>query len=94
MIVGFLASTSIGLVIPILYTYTAENFTTAFRATGVSVTDGLGHLGGAFCGQIVFAVYHAYGFSGAFVAMAATGLMAAVLLSFGIRATGRSLHHL
>ena len=94
MIVGFLASTSIGLVIPILYTYTAEIFTTAFRATGVSVTDGLGHLGGAFCGQIVFAVYHPYGFSGAFVAMAAAGLKAAVLLSFGIKATGRSLHHL
>jgi len=94
MVLGFTASLTIGLLVPILYTYTAENFHTAFRATGVSVTDGLGHLGGAFCGQIIFAVYRPFGFFGAFLTMAVTGIMAAILLSLGIRATGRSLHEL
>ena len=94
MVFGFLASVSIGLLIPILYTYTAENFSTGFRATGVSVTDGVGHLGGAFCGQIVFAIEHSFGFSGAFTVMAITGFLTAILVSLGIKTTGRSLHNL
>ncbi len=89
---GFIASTTIGLLIPILYTYTAENFATGFRATGVSATDGFGHLGGALAPIIVLAAYRAWDFSGAFYVMALTGLAAAVLLAFGIRTTGRPLH--
>lgn len=91
VLAGFLASTTIGLIVPILYTYTGENFPTAFRATAVAVSDGFGHLGGAFCGQIVFALYASFGFAGAFSGMAATGLLTAVLLSFGVRTAGRSL---
>jgi putative MFS transporter len=89
--VGFLASFTIGLIIPILYTYTGENFPTRFRATAVALSDGFGHLGGAFCGQIVFAIYGVFGFGGAFAGMALTGLLAGILLLFGTNSSGRSL---
>ena len=93
---GFIASTSIAVVIPILYTYTAENFPTAQRATCISVTDGFGHLGGAFCGQIILGVYgwfsHTpYAFAAAFSAMAVTGLVAAVLSLLGAKMTRRQV---
>lgn len=91
MVCGFIASTTIGLLIPILYTYTAENFPTGFRATGVSATDGIGHLGGALAPIVVLAVYHRWDFAGAFYTMGATGLLTAVLLALGIRTTGKPL---
>ena len=90
-VLGFVASCTIGLVIPLLYTITGESFPTSVRATGVALTDGFGHLGGAFCGQIIFAVEASYGFSGAFVAMALTGLLAALLVGFATGGTGQSL---
>jgi len=81
-ILGFVASFTIGFAIPILYTITGENFPTPVRATGVSLSDGFGHIGGAFCGQIIFGVEAWTGFAGAFLAMAATGVLAALLVSF------------
>jgi len=90
-LLGFLASFTIGFVIPILYTITGENFPTSVRATGVSLSDGFGHLGGAFCGQIILGVEAIYGFSGAFFAMAATGLLTAILVSFVSDQTGSQL---
>jgi len=90
-ILGFVASFTIGFVIPVLYTITGENFPTPVRATGVSLSDGIGHLGGAFCGQIIFAVEASTGFLGAFLAMALTGLLTAILVCFVGRHTGESL---
>ncbi|MCS5636245.1 MAG: MFS transporter [Myxococcota bacterium] len=90
-ILGLVASFSIGFFIPVLYTITGENFPTRVRATGVSLSDGVGHLGGAFCGQIVLGVDALYGFQGAFLAMAATGLAAAVLVGFVRNQTGSAL---
>lgn len=96
IISGFIAATTIAAIIPIMYTYTAENFPTGIRATCVSVTDGLGHLGGAICGQVIFGVYalfnhSGYGFAAAFSCMALTGLITALLLSFGANMTNTSL---
>ena len=88
---GFIASTTIGLLVPMLYTYTAEHFSTNARATGVAMTDGLGHIGGALAPLIVLGANSAWGFSGAFIVMAITGVMAGALILLGIRATGRSL---
>jgi MFS transporter, putative metabolite:H+ symporter len=47
IVFGFIASATIGLLVPMLYTYTAEHFATNARATGVALSDGLGHVGGA-----------------------------------------------
>jgi putative MFS transporter len=90
-VLGFVASFTIGYVIPLLYTITGESFPTSVRATGVSLSDGFGHLGGAFCGQIILGVEAVQGFEGAFFAMAATGLATAVLVGFVRNHTGSQL---
>jgi putative MFS transporter len=91
IVFGFIASLTIGLLVPMLYTYTAEHFSTNARATGVALTDGLGHIGGALAPVIVLGANAAWGFSGAFVVMAISGVIAGALILLGIRATGRSL---
>jgi MFS transporter, putative metabolite:H+ symporter len=91
IVFGFIASMTVGLLVPVLYTYTAEHFSTNARATGVALTDGLGHVGGALAPLIVLGAYSAWGFSGAFIVMAITGLLTGALILFGIKATGRSL---
>lgn len=88
---GFVASFTIGFFIPVLYTITGENFPTRIRATGVSLSDGIGHLGGAFCGQIILGAAAFSGFEGAFLTMAATGLLAAILVGFVRNHTGSPL---
>lgn len=96
VICGFIATTTIAMIVPILYTYTAENFPTSVRATCVSVTDGFGHIGGAFCGQIIFTIYNLFSnplrsFAAAFTGMAISGLITALLLFFGIKMTRKQL---
>ena len=91
IVFGFIASCTVGLLVPLLYTYTAEHFTTSARATGVALTDGLGHIGGALAPLIVLGANSAWGFQGAFIVMAATGVLTAGLVLLGIQATGRSL---
>ena len=91
IVFGFIASMTIGLLVPVLYTYTAEHFSTNARATGVALTDGLGHIGGALAPLIVLGANAAWGFSAAFIVMAITGVVAGALILLGIRATGRSL---
>ncbi len=89
--VGFVASLTIGLTVPLLYTYTAEHFSTNARATGVALSDGLGHVGGALAPLIVLGANSAWGFSSAFLVMGITGFVTAGLILAGITATGRSL---
>jgi putative MFS transporter len=91
IVFGFIASATIGLLVPMLYTYTAEHFSTNARATGVALTDGLGHVGGALAPLIVLGAYSAWGFSASFLVMAISGLVAGALMLLGIKATGRSL---
>ena len=74
IVFGFIASLTIGLLVPMLYTYTAEHFSTNARATGVALTDGLGHIGGALAPLIVLGANSAWGFSSAFLVMAISGL--------------------
>ena len=91
IVFGFVASMTVGLYVPLLYTYTAEHFSTNARATGVALTDGLGHIGGAMAPLIVLGANSAWGFSGAFIVMAASGVVAGGLILLGIRGTGRPL---
>lgn len=87
VIAGFIAATTIAVIVPMMYTFTAENFPTRFRSTGTSLTDGIGHLGGAFCGQIVFFFYHLFnnahlGVRAAYWTMAISSILTAVALLF------------
>src|SRR5947209_1871022 len=91
IVFGFIASMTIGLLVPMLYTYTAEHFSTGARASGVALTDGLGHIGGALAPLIVLGANSAWGFSASFLVMAITGVVAGGLILLGIKATGRSL---
>ena len=90
---GFLASTTIGLLVPMLYTLTAEHFSTRARATGVALTDGLGHLGAALAPYFILGVHGRWGFVGALGLMAVTGWVTAALLLLSARATGKSLEN-
>ncbi len=97
MAAGFVAAISIAMIIPMMYTYTAEMFPTVVRNTGVSITDGIGHVGGALCPQIVFglaAVLAAkeHQFVAALTVMAGSGLLTALLLMLGPRSSPMASH--
>ncbi|MCF3947713.1 MFS transporter [Acidiphilium sp. AL] len=91
----FLLAGSLGFFLPLMYALTAESFPTRARATGVSLTDGAGHLGGAAGPIMALAVYSwggiSSGFTTVFLFMAATGLITATILPFTINATRKSL---
>jgi putative MFS transporter len=86
---------SIGFVLPLMYALTNESFPTRQRSTGVSLTDGLGHLGGAVGPLVATMVYvasgEAFGFIAVFLLVAVTGLVSACIVPFCVTATGRSL---
>lgn len=91
MIGGFVASTTIGLLVPVLYTLTAEHFTTRARATGVALTDGFGHVGGALAPILVLWAAGLAGFPAALALMAGSGLVVAALVPFTLGVTGAAL---
>lgn len=91
----FVLAASLGTYLPLMYTLTAESFPTRARATGVALTDGTGHLGGALGPILALSVYAwggiGSGFSTVFLFMAMTGVVTALLLPFTITATRKSL---
>ena len=90
MAFGFLASLSIGLAVPLMYVYTGEHFSSPNRARGISIGDGIGHIGGAICPYLVLPAAGVSFFLGLAV-MAATGVLSAGLVLFGRRTTGRGI---
>jgi putative MFS transporter len=91
----FIVTVALGFVIPLMYTLTNESFPTGGRSSGVSLTDGLGHLGGAAGPIVATALYAALGgaagFPAVFLLVAVSGAVAALLLPFTVSATGRAI---
>ena len=90
VVCGFVAACTIGLCVPIFYTWTAEQFPAHIRPGAVATTDGFGHLGGAVAPLILIPL----GFSWGFVAMGISGIVTALVLIAGRRTRGRSLEQL
>lgn len=77
------------------YTYTSEVFPTRARASGMSIGDGLGHLGGAVQPYIVVAALAAFGPRATFGLMVGMIAIAAlIMLLGGIRTSGDRLTEL
>jgi putative MFS transporter len=91
----FLVTVALGFVIPLMYTLTNESFPTGGRSSGVSLTDGLGHLGGAAGPIMATSLYAALGaasgFPTVFLLVAASGAIAALLLPFTVSATRKAI---
>jgi putative MFS transporter len=92
----FIVTVALGFIIPLMYTLTNESFPTNARSSGVALTDGLGHLGGAV-GPVMATTLYAFvgsaasGFTAVFLLVAASAAFAAVLLPFTISATRKTL---
>ena len=91
IVFGFIVSATIGFAVPLMYVNTAEQFSGQLRARGVAIGDGVGHLGGASAPLVILPAAAA-GFFWGMGLMALTGLIAAVLILFGQRMTGRAMN--
>lgn len=82
--------------VPLLYALTAESFPTRARATGVSLSDGMGHIGGAVGPLVATAILAGSGaalsgYSLVFIYIAACFCLVACLVGFTVKATNRPL---
>jgi putative MFS transporter len=87
---GFFASTVVGFTGPLLYAYTGEHFDSRHRGRGISIANGVGHVGGALCPYIVLPAA-AVSFALGFAVMAAIALITVMLVMLGRRMNGRSI---
>jgi putative MFS transporter len=90
----FIISVSFGLYLPVFYAITAESFPTQFRASGVALSDGGGHLGGALA-PTVGAVLLAWGgivsgFTTVFLFIALCLVVTAAIMPMLVKGVGRT----
>ena len=93
MLIGgaFVASLALGLYLQVAYTYTAELFPTRARSSGFSLSDGIGHSGGAVGALLLPGVVGASSFFIGFLGIGITGLIAGLIALLGPRTSGRRL---
>lgn len=88
---SFLASLALGLYLQVAYTFTAELFPTRARSSGFSLSDGIGHAGGAVGALLLPVVIGATSFFIGFLGIGVTGLIAGLIALLGPRTSGRRL---
>jgi len=69
--------------IPIIYTWTTENFPTRARASGFALTDGIGHIGGGIGVSYITALVVRFGPLNTFLLISGFLLVASWLAQFG-----------
>ncbi|MGH8427832.1 MAG: MFS transporter [Gammaproteobacteria bacterium] len=88
---SFLASFALGLYLQVAYTYTAELFPTRARSSGFSLSDGIGHAGGALGAIVLPMAVASTSFLTGFVGTGITGLIAGLIALAGPRTSRRRL---
>jgi putative MFS transporter len=89
---GFLVAMFTQTFSPLLYAYTPECYPTHIRNSGAGIGYGIGRLANVFGPLIVAFLFNHYGYKSVFVYIAATWLLAAVIVStFGPSTKGRTL---
>lgn len=95
IIIGsFLAALALGLFLQVAYTFTAESYPTKSRAYGFSLSDGIGHIGGALGALALPVLVAHFGFGIGFTAIGVTGLIAGVIALAGPSASRLTLEQI
>lgn len=90
MAAGLLISTCVGVTIPMLDTFTSEQFHDRVRARGVALSNGFGHFGGAIAPWLILPAA-AVSFFWGFAVMAGASIVTILLVARGRNITGRAI---
>jgi len=86
IIFGFLVELLLHTMSPLLYTYTAESFSTEIRNSGMGLAYGAGRLANVFGPLLVALLFNHYGYTSVFLYIALCWLLLAITIgSFGLR---------
>jgi putative MFS transporter len=80
--------------VSLMYTLTPEHFPTEVRSTGVAVTNGIGHLGGAVGPPVSAAVFAATGLGGLYITFTGVLLVVAALVVSLRKTRGKTIEEL
>lgn len=90
----FLSSFQTGVCSAVVYMLTAEHFPTQIRNTGMAMSDGVGHVGGALGPIIASSVFSGLGFSAVFIVLGSVYVCYVGLVSSARNTTRRPLQEI
>lgn len=95
ILIGFgLVSFQTGVCSAVVYMLTAEHFPTQIRNTGMAVSDGGGHLGGAIAAWVAVSIFNTAGFAAVWLVMGLIFFLYVALVSTARVTTARPLEEL
>lgn len=95
ILVGFgLVSFQTGVCSAVVYMLTAEHFPTQVRNTGMAISDGGGHLGGAIAAWVAVSIFNTAGFASVWLVMGLIFFLYVALVSTARVTTARPLEEI